>query len=97
RPAPARGDADAGAPGGVAAHVRCRRIGTLARGVRGDSPLQPQLAQPPAAMSAAAFLVATSAARRRRICPVDPGHCLSRWVRLGFYVAERPAREYPVR
>ncbi len=53
RPAPARGDADAGSPGGVAAHVRGGRVGALARGVRGDPPLQPQLPQPPAAMSAA--------------------------------------------
>ena len=38
RRAPARGDADAGAPGRVAADVRGGRIGALARGVRGHPP-----------------------------------------------------------
>ena len=44
RRAAARGDADARAPRRVAAHLRRRRLGPLARGVRGDPPLEPQLA-----------------------------------------------------
>ena len=38
---PARRDADARAPGRVAAHLRRRRLGPLARGVRGDPPREP--------------------------------------------------------
>ena len=40
--APARGDADARAPGRVAPHLRGGGLRTLAGGVRGDPPLQPQ-------------------------------------------------------
>ena len=54
RRAPARGDADARAPRRVAADVRGRRLGPLARGVRGDPSCQPQLAQPAAPVSEAA-------------------------------------------
>ena len=46
------GDPDARAPGRVAAHLRGGRLGPLAGGVRGDPSLQPQLAQPAAAVSA---------------------------------------------
>ncbi len=52
RRAPARGDADAGAPRRVAADVRRGRLGALAGGVRGDPPLQPHVAQPPPPVSA---------------------------------------------
>ena len=45
RRAPARRDADARAPGRVAADVRRRRLGPLARGVRGDPPHQQELAR----------------------------------------------------
>ena len=45
RRAAARRDADAGASGRVAADLRGRRIGALAGGVRGDPPVQSQLAQ----------------------------------------------------
>ena len=39
--------ADAGAPGRVAADLRRRRFGALARGVRRDPPSQPVIRQPP--------------------------------------------------
>ena len=52
RRAPARRDADARAPRGVAADVRRRRLRPLARGVRGDPPLEPQLAEQPAGSAA---------------------------------------------
>ena len=51
RRAAARGDADARASGRVAADVRGRGLGTIARGVRGDPPLQSHLAQPAAPVS----------------------------------------------
>ena len=51
RRAAARGDADAGASRRVAADLRGGRIRPLARGVRGDPPLEPHLAQPPQAVS----------------------------------------------
>ena len=54
RRAAARGDADARAPGRVAADVRRGRLRPLARGVRGDPPLEPHLAQPPPPVSAPA-------------------------------------------
>ncbi len=41
-------NADAGAPGGVAAHVRRGRVGSLARGVRGDPPLAQECKEQPA-------------------------------------------------
>ena len=46
RRAPARGDADARAPRRVAADVRGRRFRPIARGVRGDPPLEPQQPEP---------------------------------------------------
>ena len=55
RRAPARGDADARAPRRVAAHVRRGGLGALARGVRGDPPLQPQQPQPAATPLAERF------------------------------------------
>ena len=64
RRAPARGDADARAPGRVAADLRGGRLRPLARGVRGDPPLQPQLAQPPPPVSASAWRRAIAPARR---------------------------------
>ncbi len=48
RRAPAPRDADAGAPGGVSAHVRRGRVGSLARGVRGDPPVAQDFPQQPA-------------------------------------------------
>ena len=47
RRAPARRDPDARPPRRVAADLRRGRLGPLARGVRGDPPLKPPVAQPP--------------------------------------------------
>ena len=48
RRAPARRDPDALSPGGIAAHVRGRGLGPLARGIRGDPPREQELAEPQA-------------------------------------------------
>ncbi len=62
RRAAARGDADAGAPGRIAAHLRGGGLGALAGGVRGDPPLQSQLARPAPSMKRHAAAPAHSAA-----------------------------------
>ncbi len=86
RRAPARGDADAGASGRVAADVRGGRLGPLAGGVRGDPPLEPHLTQPAPPVSRAAVDGITT---RRR----PPGHarpCLppAPWVLCALNASE---------
>ena len=64
RRAPARGDADARAPRRVAADVRRRRLGPLARGVRGHPPHQPEFEATAGALLAAARHADTRSAHR---------------------------------